>query len=315
VKLPSETHEGRYYDRLLQGYPIHPEVFDRLYEDWSTIEGFQRTRGVLKLMAKVIYRLWKDDNKDLIILPGSLPLYDGSTRNELLYYLPGGWDPVVDKDIDGDRAKTAELENREPRFGAVNAARHVARAIFLGSAPSSVATKPGIRGVDRARVLLGCFQPGQTSSLYSDALNRLADRLHYLNASGDKAQDATRFWFDTRANLRREMEDRKKRFDDKNEVPAKLAEVLKKLAAGAAFFDGFHVFTPHADIPDDSALRLVIHQLQKRQAEKELQTANDVLPRAARECYRWLLCPVRHSPTDPKPDTARQYEEKTKTWE
>jgi predicted AAA+ superfamily ATPase len=266
-------------------------------------------------MAKVIYRLWKDDNKDLIILPGSLPLYDGSTRNELLYYLPGGWDPVVDKDIDGDRAKTAELENREPRFGAVNAARHVARAIFLGSAPSSVATKPGIRGVDRARVLLGCFQPGQTSSLYSDALNRLADRLHYLNASGDKAQDATRFWFDTRANLRREMEDRKKRFDDKNEVPAKLAEVLKKLAAGAAFFDGFHVFTPHADIPDDSALRLVIHQLQKRQAEKELQTANDVLPRAARECYRWLLCPVRHSPTDPKPDTARQYEEKTKTWE
>ena len=49
-----------------------------LYEDWTTIDGFQRTRGVLKLMAKVIYRLWKDDNKDLMILPGSLPLYDGS---------------------------------------------------------------------------------------------------------------------------------------------------------------------------------------------------------------------------------------------
>ena len=40
-----------------------PEVFDRLYEDWTTIDGFQRTRGVLKLMAKVIYRLWKDDNR------------------------------------------------------------------------------------------------------------------------------------------------------------------------------------------------------------------------------------------------------------
>jgi predicted AAA+ superfamily ATPase len=45
--MPSETHEGRYYDRLLQAYPIHPEVFDRLYEDWTTIDGFQRTRGVL----------------------------------------------------------------------------------------------------------------------------------------------------------------------------------------------------------------------------------------------------------------------------
>ena len=175
AKLPNETQEARYYDRLLQAYPIHPEVFDRLYEDWTTIDGFQRTRGVLKLMAKVIHRLWKDDNKDLMILPGSLPLYDGGSRNELTYYLPAGWDPVVEKDIDGDRSETRELEDKEPRFGAVNAARRVARTIFLGSAPSSVATKTGNRGLDRARILLGCFQPGQTSATYSDALNRLAD--------------------------------------------------------------------------------------------------------------------------------------------
>jgi predicted AAA+ superfamily ATPase len=375
VKLPTETHEARYFDRFMQAYPIHPEVFDRLYEDWTTIDGFQRTRGVLKLMAKVIYRLWKDHNKDFMIMPGSLPLYDGSCRNELTYYLPVGWDAVLEKDIDGERAETTELESKEPRFGAVNAARRVARTIFFGSAPSSVATKPGVRGLDRARILLGCLQPGQTSSIYSDALNRLADRLHYLNSSGDKAQDATRFWFDTRANLRREMEERKKRFDDKNEVRGKLADVLKKLAGGATFFDGVHLFTPHADVPDDSALRLIfltpeqfyareetrlafdavldyvrnngakpryrgnrlvflspdhgslarlrdcirvalawgsivddvsagrlnIDQLQKKQAEKELQTSEDVLPRVARESYKWLLCPVQHSPTEPKP--------------
>jgi hypothetical protein len=373
-KLPGETQEGRYYDRLLQAYPIHPEVFDRLYEDWTTIDGFQRTRGVLKLIAKVIYRLWKDDNKDLMILPGSLPLYDGSSRNELTYYLPAGWDAVIERDIDGDRAETTELENKEPRFGAVNAARRVARTLFLGSAPSSVVTKTGIRGLDRSRVLLGCLQPGQTSSTYTDALNRLADRLHYLNSSGDKAQDATRFWFDTRANLRREMEDRKKRFDDKNEVRGKLAEVLKSLSRGTTFVEGVHLFTPHADVPDDSALRLVIlspdqwytreeprmafdpvlnyvrnnglkpryrgnrllflapdhgslarlrdcirvalawnsivddvkdgrlniDQLQRKQAEKELQTAEEVLPRAARECYKWLLCPGQNTPTEPE---------------
>ena len=374
-RLPSETQETRYFDRLAQAYPIHPEVFDRLYEDWSTIEGFQRTRGVLKLMAKVIYRLWKDDNKDLMIMPGSLPLYDGSARNELIYYLPAGWDPVVEKDIDGERAETTELESKEPRFGAVNAARRVARTIFLGSAPASVSTKAGIRGLDRARVLLGCLQPGQTSSTYSDALNRLADRLHYLKSSGETAQDATRFWFDTRANLRREMEDRKRRYDDKTDVRVKLIDVLKRLTAGANFFDGTHIFTPHADVSDDSALRLVVlapeyfyareetrvafdavleyvrnnglrpryrgnrliflapdhgtlahlrdcikvalawgsivddikdgrlnvDQLQKRQAEKELQTAESVLPGTARECYKWLLCPAQHAATDPKP--------------
>lgn len=70
-KLPAETQESRYFDRLVQAYPIHPEVFDRLYEDWSAIPGFQRTRGVLKLMAKIIFRLWKNDNKDFMILPGT----------------------------------------------------------------------------------------------------------------------------------------------------------------------------------------------------------------------------------------------------
>ena len=94
--------------------------------------------------------------------------------------------------------------------------------------------------------------------MYSDALNRLADRLHYLNSSGDKTQDATRFWFDTRANLRREMEDRKRRFDDKTEVRGRVAEALKKVAGNASLFDGVHIFTPHTDIPDDTALRLVV---------------------------------------------------------
>ena len=376
AKLPSETQESRYFERLVQAYPIHPEVFDRLYEDWSTLDGFQRTRGVLKLMAKVIYRLWKDQNPDLMILPGSLPLYDGETRNELIYHLQNGWDAVIEGDVDGERAETTELENKETRFGAIQAARRVARAIFLGTAPSAVATKPlGTRGLERGRILLGCFQPGQLSSTYSDALNRLSDRLHYLNTTGDKAKETTRFWFDTRANLRREMEDRKRRFDDARDLRPKLKEVLQKLTVGVTFFDGIHVFTSHADIPDDSALRLVllppekfynkteprlafeealhytrnngqkpryrgnrliflaadhstlgrIHDclrtalawesivedvesnrlnidlVQKKQAEKELNIAEDVLPKVARECYRWLLCPSQISATATQP--------------
>lgn len=375
AKLPSETQEARYFDRLVQAYPIHPEVFDRLYQDWTTLDGFQRTRGVLKLMAKVIYKLWKDQNQDLMIMPGSIPLYDGGSRNELTYYLQAGWDAVLERDIDGDRAETTELESKEPRFGAINAARKVARTLFLGSAPAAGGTQKAIRGLDRAHVLLGCLQPGQALSTYSDALNRLTDRLHYLNASGDKGQDNTRFWFDTRANLRREMEDRKVRFDDKTEVRGKISEVLQRLSSGMSFFEGLHVFTPHTDVRDDEALRLVfltpekyytkqetrfafdevleyvqnngskpryrgnrlvfiapaqeslgrlrdcartvlawnsivedvkggrlnIDRLQEQQAKKELQTAEEVLPRAARECYKWLLCPVMNNPTDHKP--------------
>jgi predicted AAA+ superfamily ATPase len=373
AKMPSETQESRYNERLVQAYPIHPEVFDRLFEDWTTIDGFQRTRGVLKLMAKVIYRLWKDDNKDLMILPSSLPLYDGNSRNELICYLPQGWDAVMEKDVDGDRAETTELENKVPMFGSINAARRVARTIFLGSAPSSVVNTTRSRGLDRQRILLGCVQPGQNSATFSDALNRLADLLHYLNSSGDKVQEGTRFWFDVRANLRREMEQRKQRFD-KSIVRNRMADVLKKLATTGTLFGGVHPFTPHSDVPDDSLLRLVLldpeawyskdesrlafelvseyttkngtrprykgnrliflaadHGALARlrdcilvalswnsivedeaaarlvldtmliqQAKRDLQIAEEVIPKAARECYKWLLCPVLNSPSETK---------------
>jgi len=276
-KLPQETQEARFYDRLVQSYPIHPEVFTQLYEEWTTIPNFQRTRGVLKLMAKVIHRLWQDNDKDLMILPGSLPLYDGSARNELINYLSPGWDPVVDRDIDGENAETTLLEKKEPRFGSVQAARRVARSVFLSSAPASVSAKPGTRGIERSRVLLGCLQPGQTSSLYTDALNRLSDQLHYMSSSGDNSQDTTRYWFDTRANLRREMEERKARFNDRNEVRGKAADVLKKLTAGATFFDGVHIFTPHADVPDDTALRLIVLPPEQFYSREEPRVAQETV--------------------------------------
>ncbi len=247
--FPQETQASHYFERLLQAYPIHPEVFDRLYEDWATLDNFQRTRGVLKLMAKVIHRLWKDGNNDLLIMPGSLPLYDADTRNEVLYYLPPGWDPVIERDVDGERAETTEIESRDTRFGSVQACRRAARTVFLGSAPST--KEQMVRGVELERVTLGAAQPGQQIGLYKDALRRLSDQLHYLNQANH------RFWLDTRPNLRREMEERKRRFQDKEDVfPAIRERLQRSFAAGV--FGGIHVFTGSGDIPDDWALRLVV---------------------------------------------------------
>ena len=247
--LPHETQEARYFERLVHAYPIHPEVFVRLYEDWSSLDNFQRTRGVLKLMAKIIHRLWKDNNADLLITPGSLPLYDADTRNESIYYLPQGWDPVLERDIDGERAETTDLESVDTRLGSVQACRRTARTIFLGSAPSTA--NQMVRGIELERVLLGCAQPGQQLGVFKDALRRLNDRLHYLNSGNN------RFWFDTRPNLRREMEERKRRFQDKDDViPAVRERVQRSLAQGV--FGGVHVFTASADIPDDWGLRLVV---------------------------------------------------------
>jgi predicted AAA+ superfamily ATPase len=75
-EFPAECREAEYEWRLKRAYPIHPELFDRLYDTWSTLDRFQRTRGVLRLMAKVIYSLWSRDDRNLLIMPASVPIDD-----------------------------------------------------------------------------------------------------------------------------------------------------------------------------------------------------------------------------------------------
>ena len=74
ASFPSGSSEVAYEKRIRDAYPLHPELFDRLYEDWSTLERFQRTRGVLRLMSTVISALWQAGDPYPLIMPGTIPL-------------------------------------------------------------------------------------------------------------------------------------------------------------------------------------------------------------------------------------------------
>lgn len=251
-KFPIETQDNKYLERLRNSYPIHPEIFDRLYEDWSTLDKFQRTRGVLQYMAIVIHRLWNSDNRDALILPGSIPMEDSNVRNKSIHYLPQGWEPVIEKEIDGVRSVPFEIDGEDTRFGSVHAAKRAARTIFLGSAPST--SEQMVRGIRFDHVLLGSVQPGQTLGVFEDVLKRLRDRLHYLYAEED------RLWFDTKPNLRREMESRKQKMDEQEDVLPLLKDYVKRVFGTNHCFAGIHVFTLSNDVPDDYGVgpRLVV---------------------------------------------------------
>lgn len=270
-KFPLETQSNVYFERLCQSYPIHPEIFDRLYEDWSTLDKFQRTRGVLQYMALVIHRLWNDNNQDALIMPGSLPLDDSTVRNKSIHYLPQGWEAVLEKEVDGARSDPARFDGTETRFGSVQAARRAMRTIFLGSAPA--VSNQTVRGVSLEHILLGCAQPGQTVGIFEDVLKYLRDRLHYLYAERHIDQD--RFWLDTRTNLRREMESRTQNINEREALEPLLKTQVGNLFGRQHSFAGIHVFTPSLDVPDEygAGVRLVVLPPQAAYAKSDTKAA------------------------------------------
>src|SRR5450759_3102587 len=151
-EFPPECRDADYEKRIRAAYPIHPEIFDRLYTDWSTLVKFQRTRGVLRLMAAVIHSLWEKGDRNPLILPAHIPIDDPRVHSELMRYLSDNWAPVIEKDVDGPSSLPLRLDNELPNLGKFSACRRVARTIYLGSAPL---TQAAHRGLEDRRVKLG----------------------------------------------------------------------------------------------------------------------------------------------------------------
>ena len=251
AEFPTESRELEYRERMVSCYPIHPEVFDRLYEDWATLERFQRTRGVLRLMAAVIHELWMSRDPSPMIMPGSFPLDVPGVRDELTRYLDDNWNAVVDSEVDGKQSLPYRNDRNNPRYGSLLASRRVARTVMLGSAPD--VGGQSVRGIERAHIRLGTVQPGENISVFNDALGTLQTSSSYLYSDAN----GNRFWYDTRPTLRKVAEDRAQMVKDSDalfEVESRLKR-LRKVEP----FSGIHVCPASTlDVPDDQSLRLVV---------------------------------------------------------
>ncbi len=246
--FPSGCGEAEYARRLTAAYPIHPELFDRLYGDWSSLDKFQRTRGVLRLMASVIHALWESEDKNLLIMPSTIPMENGVVQFELTHYMDDPWDAVIGKDVDGPGSLPLRLDRENTNLGRYSASRRVARTIYMGSAPTAGAANPGI---EEKNVLLGCAQPGETTATFGDALRRLTDGATFLYVDGK------RYWYSTQASVARLAQDRAESCDP-DDVRA---EIVRRLRAEKARgeFAGVHAAPDSsAEVPDETEARLVI---------------------------------------------------------
>lgn len=260
-EFPIECREADYERRLQDAYPIHPEVFDRLYTDWSSLDKFQRTRGVLRLMAKVIHSLWEGQDKSLLIMPANVSMDDGQVQPELTRYLEDHWIPVIEKDVDGSNSLPLSLDRQNPNLGRYSACRRVARTIYLGSAPTLRAAN---RGLEDRRVKLGCVQPGESVATFGDALRRLTDQATHLYVDG------SRYWFSTQPSVTRLAQDRAAQLQqDEDKVGEEIIRRLKSDRLSRGDFAGVHIAPDSsADVPDEMAVRLVVLKPQYSHSSK-----------------------------------------------
>ncbi len=249
-EFPSHCREAEYERRIKSAYPIHPELFDRLYTDWSSIEKFQRTRGVLRLMAAVVHALWERQDASPLILPANVPIDESAVHSELTRYLEDNWTPVIERDIDGPHSLPLRIDRENANLGRHSASRRVARTIYLGSAPN---LRNPNRGLAESQVKLGCVQPGENVAIFGDALRRLSDQSTHLSLDGQ------RYWYATQPTVTRLAQDRAAQLDEENV----LQEIEKRLRAeqsNRGDFARVHICpTSGADIAeDDTSARLVI---------------------------------------------------------
>ncbi|SFP37078.1 hypothetical protein SAMN05216330_10716 [Bradyrhizobium sp. Ghvi] len=274
--FPQGCADEDYRRKLEKAYPIHPELFDQLYTTWGSLEKFQRTRGVLRLMAQVIHELWMNGDPSVIIMPGSVGVSSPRVEPELLHYLDVSWQSIIAGDVDGTTSTPYKIDQSAPNLNRYSATRRVARAVFMATAPTHQQQNTGL---DDRQINLGVVQPGERPSIFGDALRRLTNQAKFMHA------DLGRYWYSMSASLNRIAADKAA------QIEAALVDVtidseLGKYVNGLAdrgHFDTRQVApASSAEVPDEAGgVRAVVlgvaHPHNGRDNSQALSEARDIL--------------------------------------
>ena len=247
--FPPEVREAAYEEEMRRAYPIHPEVLRRFSGDWSVLDKFQRTRGILKIMANAVYALWSGESGAPLITPALLPFRDAKVRTALLEPLEQAFGPILQSEVDGDQSLAARIEAQRPRFLKARAATLAARAVFFATAPHAGAARGGMTGTE---LRLSCAQPGDQIAIYGEALQEIASRSAHLYRDGDN------YWFSPRPTLNKLATDRARDVSDEN-ADRRIIEILREEQRGRTGFPRVHAAPDNVtDIDDRRSTALII---------------------------------------------------------
>ena len=279
VDLPQRAARSEYHEDIVKDFPFHPELLTTLNRKTSTIPNFQKTRGVLRLIAQTIRELWESKPNDAwLICTHHLDLGDDQVSNDLTSRLDRPqYKQVIEADISspkaGSPAHAQEVDEVWIEEGRPPYAHRVATSVFLHSL-----VQTGQSGVDPADLRLAVLQVGDDPSLVDKAMQRLIDRCWFFD------YDGIRYRFKTEPSLRKIVDDEMGlvgKIKAKSELDERIQKVWKKGVLIPVYFpseavavdddaqspklvvlhyDAESVKATEAAIPPDLALKLFEHK-------------------------------------------------------
>ena len=243
--VPSEVKEVEYRDRIEHAYPFHPELIDVLYERWGSYPTFQRTRGVLRLLAQVVADQYKRKVVSPLIQSSLVNLENQAIRREFVKHIGNEFDSVIAADIAGKNAMAPKIDKEMgSEYEKYGIATGIATSVFLYSfsgAEKKETTLPRIR--------ISLLREGIPHTIVGDAIGKLEEKLWYFHS--EKKQ----YVFRNQPNLNRVILQKEETISD-SRIKEELKENTQKNAGRAL---EIYLWPESAsDIPDNKNLKLSI---------------------------------------------------------
>ena len=243
--VPSETREVEYRESIERAYPFHPELIDVLYERWGSYPTFQRTRGVLRLLAEVVGDLYKRKVSSPLIQSSIVNLENPIIRREFVKHIGNEFDSVIASDIAGKNAKAPKIDrdmgSEYEKFGI---ARGIATSVFLYSFSGAARKETNLQ-----RVRVALLREGIPSTIVGDAISKLEEELWYFHS------ERKQYSFKNQPNLIRVIADREESITE-DRIRETLKDMIQK--ADGKVMEIYLWPEGSADIPDNKALKLAI---------------------------------------------------------
>jgi len=258
--VPSACREPSYRDDIVKAYPFHPELIGVLYERWGTIPEFQRTRGVLRLLADVINDLYQAKDNEPLIQSGCVNLGAAAVRGELIKHT--GWGgtghSVIDSDIAGKNAKAPEIDRQlGSEYAKESVSEKLAKATFMYSFSGGQQ-----RGATLPQLRVAVLNPEMAPPFVSDALDRMTKRLWYMY------HDSGLYRFESRPNLNRILVDREEMVRSEPDKVRDFAKQTLNDMIGDVAFRVYRYPEEDRDVADEPRLSLVVLDLDQGASEE-----------------------------------------------